>query len=133
MDSLEKVGNTDSYVSYSLKNIFGTHGGNSLLHLFSKYAGYSSTDSVAYQTYSKDAQNQIYTYINGSSGTAPKGYTGMFFINFTTGRPHSAATVEGIDFWVIKDGSGSAQSAINVGRTSVPWIEAGIEAANAAL
>ena len=50
LDSLGKVGSSDSYASYSLKNIFGLNGGNSLLHLFAYYAGYSSTDTTAFQT-----------------------------------------------------------------------------------
>ena len=133
LDSLGNIGYSNSYASYALKNLLGTHGGTSMLYLFSKYAGYSTTDTVAYQTYSKDAANIIYSFIEEETSTSPSGYNGMFFLDFESNKAHSADTIKSFDFWVIKDGSGSAESASNVGTTSVPWIEEGIAAANAAL
>jgi len=133
LDSLGKYGITDSYLSYSLKNVLGTNGGTPRLHLFSKMTSYSSADNVYYQSYSRETTNAIYSLSRGSQSVADANLISWFIVTFAAGQAHSADTATDVEVWAINDGSGYVSCASNIGQTSVPWIEAGIEAANAAL
>lgn len=135
LNSLGNVGYSNSYISYSLRNVFGTNGGDSALHLFSRYGPYSTATTPAYQSYSKNAANQFARWIRESStATAEETQNAMMFVTFNGENNHSIDAVDAVEFWIINSaGSGNVHCAGNVGSTSVGWIEAGIAAANAAL
>lgn len=133
LESLGNVGITNSYLSYSFKNVLGTNGGNSLLHLFSKLQSYSSDSSVYFQSYSRESTDAIYTLYRESASTADAELISWFIVNFEENKPHTVESVTDCEFWAINDGRGFPVCTSNVGTTHVSWIEEGIAAANAAL